>query len=92
MKGDRMKSVFLRSGFNPIGHKPTPKGDIYVGERESWISGSITLKGMEVIYFVVSSGITRGIPATYSPGDGAIPSREERLSEAFRHAEESMNG
>lgn len=90
--GEKMKSVLERMGFNPIGSRRTENGDIYVGEREAWIGREISRKGMEVIYFIVSGDMTHGVPATYDPGDGAVPSREERLSEAFRHAEVYLNG
>lgn len=85
--GEKMKGVLQRMGFSPIGSKMTERGDIYVGEREAWIGGDITVKGVEVIYFIVSEDPTHGTPATYSPRDGALPSREERLQAAFRHAE-----
>lgn len=90
--GERMKDVLVRMGFNPIGNKRTDSGDIYVGEREAWIGGTITRKGIEVIYFIVSKDITHGTPATYDPGEGQLPTRGERLSEAYRHAEALING
>lgn len=92
MKGENMKSVLLRMGFNPIGRKTTDRGDIFVGEREAWLGEPIKRKCMEVVYFIVSGDVTHGTPATYDTGEGAMPSREERLAEAFRHAEGLING
>lgn len=92
MKGERMKVVLQKMGFTPIGSRTHPKGEIYVGERESWIGKKLSVKGMEVIYFIVSEDVTHGVPATYSPRDGSIPPREERLGEAYRHAEAFLNG
>lgn len=90
--GQKMKDILLKSGFNPTGERKTKKGDIYVGEREAWIKGPVVAKGMEVVYFIVSDQVTHGPPATYSSAEGVIPSREERVQEAFRHAEASLNG
>jgi len=89
--GEKMKGIMQTMGFNPIGSKFTERGDIYVGEREAWIGGELTVKGLEVVYFIVSKQPTHGTPCTYSPKDGAIPSRPERLAEAFKHAEEFLN-
>lgn len=90
--GEKMKTIIRKMGFTEIGDKKTPKGDIYVGEREAWIGRKKSVQGVEVIYFVVSDKATIGRPANYSPKDGIIPSREQRLHEAFRHAEEFLNG
>ena len=90
--GERMKEILVAKGFTPIGSKFTEKGDIYVGEREAWIGGEITVKGIEVVYFIVSEQPTHGTPCTYSPRDGAIPPRDARLREAYRHAEALLHG
>lgn len=98
--GEKMKRIMREMGFYSIGDKKTPKGDIYVGERESWIGlnaeagkpATLARKGLEVAYFIVSDDPTHGTPATYDPMEGTMPSRDERLHEAFRHAEGLLNG